>query len=121
MSLQPHASSYDERITNTLSHLDTVLFAGVSSRRLAADVGLSPSRLEYLFKQATGKTLRAYIIQRRLDVAAHLLLTTTLTIKEIASSVGFVSRSHFTRRFSSQYGCSPTTLRQQRTQTQQSS
>ncbi len=47
----------------------------------------------------------------RLHHAAHLLSTTDLPIKIIASSVGYASRSHFSRAFRDAYDTDPTTYR----------
>lgn len=60
-----------------------------------------------LFKQTQNCTPHEYIMGVRLRRGIHLLLTTTLTVSEIAAAVGFYSASHFTSCFKANYGMTP--------------
>src|SRR5262249_23682184 len=55
---------------------------------LARRAGLSQNHLTRLFGQATGLTVVAYIRERRVQRALHLLKSSTISIKEIAAEVG---------------------------------
>jgi AraC-like DNA-binding protein len=74
---------------------------------LARMVNLSPSRLSHLFKHCTHKTLRAYLTQRRLEMAAQLLVGSESSVKEISYSVGYSRPASFIRAFQKSFGCSP--------------
>jgi transcriptional regulator GlxA family with amidase domain len=79
--------------------------------KLADLVNLSTSRLRHLFKQETGTTPVQFLRELRMRNAEILLRTTFLTIKEVGSSVGMRSVSHFAREFKKVHGISPTAYR----------
>ena len=63
------------------------------------------------FERVFGEGLLDYIHGVRLDQANALLTQTDLPIKSIAASVGFASRSHFSRAFRKHRGQDPTSFR----------
>jgi len=73
--------------------------------------GLSREQVDRLLRDAIGYTLSG--LQRDLVArqAERLLLTSPLSIKEIASKLEFTDSSHFCRWFSKQIGTSPGSLR----------
>lgn len=72
---------------------------------------LSHSYLSHLFKQATGTSLGRVLQERRLQRAAHLLATTNLSVKEIATAVGYEHTSSFTRAFERRFEQAPRSYR----------
>jgi two-component system, response regulator YesN len=84
-----------------------------SVRDLALAVRLSPTHLQRLFKQQTGVHLSDLLAARRLQRAAHLLLTTDLPIKQIAYAVGYEHQSSFVRAFERRFSQAPSLYRQQ--------
>ena len=52
-----------------------------------------------------------FVQKARLSIAARLLTTTDLPIKVIATSIGYVSRSYFSRAFRATYGADPSRFR----------
>ena len=75
---------------------------------------LSHSHLQRLFKQATGIGLGHLLTQRRLHRAAHLLANTNMSVKEIASAVGYEHTSSFIRAFERQFEKAPRRFRMQK-------
>jgi transcriptional regulator GlxA family with amidase domain len=75
---------------------------------------LSHSHLQRLFKQATGIGLGHVLTQRRLQRAAHLLANTNMSVKEIASAVGYEHTSSFIRAFERQFETAPRRFRMQK-------
>ncbi|CAM5209088.1 Bifunctional transcriptional activator/DNA repair enzyme AdaA [Ureibacillus acetophenoni] len=80
---------------------------------IAENVGLSPYYLERLFKQETSETPRTYLEKIRVDKAAHLLKTTSMTNMEICLEVGFQSPSNFYKVFRRLKNCSPSEYRKE--------
>jgi len=78
---------------------------------LAGEVCLSVSRFYDLFRQETGTVPARYIRDCRFERAKQLLMTTNLSIKEVANHVGVHDDSHFVRHFQKLYGMSPRTFR----------
>ena len=80
-------------------------YHGVS--QLAKMLNLSASRLSHLFKSATGYSLRSFLIARRLERAAELLVHTAAPVKEVAYAVGYGHPPSFARAFRNKFGCTP--------------
>ncbi len=75
--------------------------------RVAQMLYISPRQLERIVKARYGTTLREAITNVRVRTAARMLLDRELDIDQIASAVGFSSRSTFERNFVSVYGVTP--------------
>jgi AraC family transcriptional regulator len=80
---------------------------------LAALVAISPFHFSRSFKLATGLAPYQYVLARRLERAKNLLLTTTLSVREIGWSLGVDNVSHFRRKFIEQFGVRPSEMRPQ--------
>jgi transcriptional regulator GlxA family with amidase domain len=78
-----------------------------SIRELAVKVSLSPAHLQRLFKQQTGTQLGSVVAERRLQKAAELLTVSNLSIKEIASAVGYRHHSSCVRAFQRRFARAP--------------
>ena len=63
------------------------------------------------FKELTGKTPSEYLVDKKLEYAKKLLLTTKDSVLDISLSVGFESVSHFIRIFKIKYKNTPFQLR----------
>jgi AraC-like DNA-binding protein len=79
---------------------------------LAAVAGMSRAHFTRLFTQATGLPPAEYVLGRRLDNAARLLVEgARLPVKEIATLTGFTDPNYFAKAFRRRYGLSPTEFR----------
>ena len=84
---------------------------------LATAAFVTPNYLGALFKKWTGCTFPTYLNTVRLRHACDLLVTTKLSVKEIAFTVGYRSVEHFCYTFKRLLGCTPRTFRQGRSGT----
>ncbi len=82
--------------------------AHYSLRQIESLAACSSSHLRRYFLTKFGKSPQIWLNELRLAEASHLLLTTTLTIKEIAARLSFSHSSNFCREFKIAFGCSPT-------------
>jgi len=73
--------------------------APCTMRDLAREFGLSPSRLQHLFKEQTGARLGQWLVELRLQRAARLLAESNKSVKEVAWAVGYSHTSSFVRAF----------------------
>ncbi len=80
---------------------------------LAEEVHLSRSHLFRCFDATVGMSAMAYLRQMRVERMARLLLSTDLSIAEVARAVGWTDPSYATRCFHAAYGVSPTGYRRQ--------
>ena len=78
---------------------------------LASIAGMSRSAFAARFTQAFGRTPLNLLKSERLRRARELLATTNAPVDQIARSVGFSSRSHFSHAFRTTYGVDPTNFR----------
>jgi AraC family transcriptional regulator len=79
--------------------------------KLASLCGISRGHLTRAFKQTTGTTVHSYVEQVRLRRALVLLKENRLSIKQIASQLGFTSQCSFAQAFSRLTGVSPSQYR----------
>ena len=63
------------------------------------------------FSRTYGQGPIDFVRQVRLRIAARLLRTTDMPIKVISQSIGYTSRSYFSRAFRAAYGVDPKTFR----------
>lgn len=97
----------DGRIFALLSQISETLDQEWNVGRMAETVELSQPRLHRLFKESVGITPIAWLREKRLEEAKHLLETTFRQVNQIAREVGFADHSHFTRDFASKYLAAP--------------
>jgi transcriptional regulator GlxA family with amidase domain len=77
----------------------------------ARAVGLSPRRLETLFREALGATPAAHALDLRLQAARRMLTDTGHPLAEVALRTGFSSPSTLSRAFKARFGQPPGSLR----------
>lgn len=85
--------------------------AAHSVESLAALAGMSRAAFADRFSQAFEQAPMGFVQRVRLRIAARLLTTTDLPVKVVASTIGYSSRSAFSRVFEETYGASPTDYR----------
>ncbi|WP_130836264.1 response regulator transcription factor [Lachnoclostridium sp. Marseille-P6806] len=74
---------------------------------IAAAVHLSPDYLSHIFREKTGESLSAYILNLRIEKAMRLLSMSSASIADIASECGFNNISYFSRQFKACTGKTP--------------
>ncbi|MEK3914103.1 helix-turn-helix domain-containing protein [Paenibacillus sp. FSL H7-0331] len=70
--------------------------------------GKTPNYISCLFKQVTGFTPIEYLHDVRISVAKDLMLSKSITVREIAEQTGFCDQAYFHRVFKKVTGYSPT-------------
>ena len=78
-----------------------------SIKYLMDQTGLSAAKLQDGFKMLYNRTVTDYVKNTRIEKAENLIKTTDLNISEIVYSIGFTSRSYFSKIFKEKYNCSP--------------
>lgn len=66
-----------------------------------------------LFKERTGMTVKAYVIESRMRRAADMLRMTDMMVAEVARSTGFTDQGYFTKSFSKRFGVSPSRYKEE--------
>ncbi|MDN3492350.1 helix-turn-helix domain-containing protein [Winogradskyella bathintestinalis] len=81
--------------------------------QLSIDYGLSQAKLQDGFKFLYKRTVTEFIRHIRLEQARELMKMTDLNISQIVYSIGFTSRSYFSKIFKEKYGISPNEFKKQ--------
>jgi AraC family transcriptional regulator len=71
----------------------------------------SPFHLARQFRTATGETISRYVLRLRLGIAVERLADGERDIASLAVDIGFTHHSHFSARFRSVFGITPTQAR----------
>ncbi len=79
--------------------------------QVAAHVGVSRATLATLFRDEFGQTPSQYLCYLRMKNAIQLLESSTLTVAEIAHTVGYSDALYFSKVFTLQYGVPPSRYR----------
>ena len=85
----------------------------ITIRDIAQACACSQSTVCHVFKQYTGKSIKKYIENLRINQAKRLLSTSDLPINRIAQLCGFSNINYFPTAFKKQIGISPTEYRRQ--------
>ena len=98
-------------IARAAAFLDERLGADLTVDEVAAHVGLSTSYFTKQFRTHTGYSPHEYLTLQRVHRAKELLISTRLTVKQIAYETGYRSEDNFIRSFKKKVGVSPGTYR----------
>lgn len=99
------------RLKPALEYLDAHDRGKPSLAEIARTVHLAPHHFHRTFRRVFGTTPFAYMLDRRLARARHLLAGTGLSVKEVAAQVGYENPLYFSRVFSGRLQVSPTDYR----------
>ena len=84
----------------------------LSVPQIAAELGVSQRQLERQFKRHVGCTVVQFGLVLRLQNARVLLISTDLSVREIATASGFNTLSHFAYSFGKFFGRRPSEYRE---------
>ena len=102
---------YDVHVERAIGLFQEYVFERRTLREIAAELEITEAHLIRLFNRTMGTTPMHYFQTVKMEAATSLLLNTTMSIKEISWKLGFASQYHFSRRFKTFSGASPTEYR----------
>ena len=97
-----------EEICNSLNERN---IQNLSLSDYAKQCGYSATYLGKIFHKVTGVSFSQYMLNAKINQAKTLLLTTEMSISEIAETLGYYDTSHFINQFKKKVGCSPNCYR----------
>jgi transcriptional regulator GlxA family with amidase domain len=107
MALQSRVGVSDPKLLSAIGEMEGNLEEPLPLPDIADAVGLSTRQLERLFKKHLGRTPSRYYRELRLHHARLMLMQGSASILSIALAAGFVSASHFSRRYREYFGRTP--------------
>lgn len=97
----------DKRIEKAVFYIRKHIYEAIDLDMLAQNSCLSKDHFIRLFKKETGTPPLKYINQKKIEKAQLILVTETLTIKELAYRLAFEDYSYFNRLFKKITGLTP--------------
>ncbi|WP_091644598.1 GlxA family transcriptional regulator [Aquisalimonas asiatica] len=107
MPLRLRLGSDQPQLVDAAMIMEANLEDPISLSELAGHVGISERQLERMFRAALDCTPSQYYMELRLQYARQLLRSSSLSVSEVARDCGFISGSHFARRYQRCFGLSP--------------
>lgn len=101
------------RLLSIIELMEANVAEPLSLAEISQYTGISRRHVERLFRQHLGRSPARYYLDVRLERARRLLRHSNLPIVEVAIASGFVSASHFSKRYRDRYGVSPQADRHQ--------
>lgn len=98
-------------LERAMRYLEARVDGNIHVAELAAIVQMSASHLSALFREATGSGPGTFHTSLKMARARALLDTTTATVTEIATAVGYGDPLYFSRHFRRVHGVSPSAYR----------
>lgn len=97
---------FDRRVVHVARRIRESLFDGITLTELAAEVHLSLSRLEKLFKQQAGLPITQYRMRYRVFIAT-ILMALGHSMTDAALYAGFSNSAHLSRSYRTLNGITP--------------
>jgi AraC family transcriptional regulator len=101
------------KLQQTIEYINEYLAEDLTIAAIAQQVEMSPYHFSRLFKQSVGLSPYQYVMQQRIERAAYLLRTTTISVAAIALQVGFSTQNQLTIQFRKFWGTTPSNYRKQ--------
>ena len=95
------------RLKNALYYVQKFYDHDITIQEAAGQCGFSESHFMKLFKEFTGMSFNAYLVNYRLELSAKQLAETELKVIDIMENCGFHNQSYFTRAFHRKYQMTP--------------
>ncbi|MBP2241523.1 YesN/AraC family two-component response regulator [Cytobacillus eiseniae] len=104
-------NSTKDTIRLAITYIDRHLKDELTQKNVAAHVHLNPSYFSVLFKEQVNLTFSEYVTRRRIQRAKELMISTNLTVNEVAYEVGYKTSKYFIKLFKEIEGVTPSTYR----------
>ncbi|AUX46482.1 AraC family transcriptional regulator [Sorangium cellulosum] len=98
-------------VADALAVIEARCLGPLTLKEVAHVVRRTPAHVTTAVKQATGRTVVAWIVEGRMAEARRRLLSTDEYVDAIAERVGYADPSHFVRLFRRHHGATPAAWR----------
>ncbi len=98
-------------VERAIRYIDENLHSLVTVDEVAGALGYNRDYLSKQFLTACGMTMKKYIDQKRLGAAKHLLVSSKMSVTQVARAVGFEEPQHFYKFFRYHEKLSPNQFR----------
>src|ERR1700746_1815955 len=95
------------QVRRVLTYIEANLERSIKNKDLAAVARLSVFHFNVAFRNSVGDSPHEHVIRRRMERAQGLMLSTEMSLSEIAGECGLADQAHLTRLFHRVVGASP--------------
>lgn len=107
-----NTSASNVAVCQALRHIDREYPRLTQTRQVAQALSYSEFYLCHIFRESMGMTLKEYLMQKKIKMAAELLENSSMTISEIAEQLSFSSPHTFSVAFKRHMELSPSQYRE---------
>ncbi len=101
----------DARLARVIEYMSCHFTEALTLDQLAAEACISKYHFARLFREQVGQSPHRYLAELRLEAAQQMLVSSDLSIAEIALECGYSTATHFSTSFARRFGMSPTSFR----------
>ncbi len=99
---------YLRQVQRAVDYIESHLDDDLALEDISAVAGVSHWHFQRMFRALTRESLKGYIRSRRLSAARVQLVSTDLSVLDIALNARFRSQASFSKAFRAHHGCTPT-------------
>ena len=107
-------AEYSEAVSAAVLYMESNFEKNISLSDVAKQIHLNAEYFSRRFKKETGYKFSEFLQKIRMEEARRLLLTTVLSVTEIAGRTGFNNDSYFSATFKKYFGENPNETRKKR-------
>ncbi|MBE5929304.1 MAG: helix-turn-helix domain-containing protein [Lachnospiraceae bacterium] len=104
-------SSSSQIYEDIIEYINHNIHNKLTVKDIAAHFNYNEKYISHMFAAKAHVTLKEYITERKTEAASFFLTDTNLTIKEIASKLGYSDSHNFTRSYKTATGFTPSSYR----------
>ena len=102
-----YAYSTSVYVELAIEYIKDMYQRGIGISDIADNIGISRAYLNSSFQKELGMSAQTFLIDYKMHKAANLLVSTSLSVKEIANNVGYEDQLVFSKAFKKKFGMSP--------------
>lgn len=102
-----HTENTSEKLSEQIIQYMSEHIDAVTLKDIAARFSYHPNYISTIMRKELGKTFSEILLEQRMDRAAILLKSTSLSVEEISLMLGYSNSSNFHKAFRTYYHCSP--------------
>ncbi|NAS30195.1 helix-turn-helix domain-containing protein [Flavobacteriaceae bacterium R38] len=104
-------SHYKKNLKIVTNYINDNLNSKIQIEKLASLCNISPFHFHRVLRALLNEPIGHYIVRKRLERAAGLIINTEDKVEEIAFDVGYETPTSFSKQFKKHFGISPTDYR----------
>lgn len=105
---------YSKKVTKAVQYIQEHLYESCTVGEIAEHLHLNPRYFAELFKKEVGVSPSAYIKQKKMEEAYHLLSRHDMQVHEVSEMLGFCNASYFSAEFKRTFSDTPQHVRNYR-------